>query len=143
MPKPTCKTCDDSKFIEAGGRQVSCRDCEPAAQLKADQERFRANARLMNPGELQAENTILRRLLWIAYSQGKGYGDDGEMQFEGIDFKRMTIEEIQNAITRCGVQRIPSRPQPTKPVIEAGVPAIQIALQSGASPGTNRMSKTE
>ena len=106
MPKPTCKTCDDSKFIEAGGRQVSCRDCEPAAQLKADQERFRANARLMNPGELQAENTILRRLLWIAYSQGKGYGDDGEMQFEGIDFKRMTIEEIQNAITRRGLQRI-------------------------------------
>ena len=95
MPKPTCKTCDDSKFIEAGGRQVSCRDCEPAAQLKADQERFRANARLMNPGELE-----------IAYSQGKGYGDDGEMQFEGIDFKRMTIEEIQNAITRRGVQRI-------------------------------------
>jgi hypothetical protein len=28
------------------------------------------------------------------------------MQFEGIDFKRMTIEEIQNAITRRGLQRI-------------------------------------
>ena len=106
MSKPTCRTCDDSKFIEAGSRRISCRDCEPAAQLKADQERFRANAGLMNPGELETENKILRRLLWIAYSQGKGYGDDGEMQFEGIDFKRMTIEEIQNAITRCGVQRI-------------------------------------
>src|ERR1035438_72488 len=38
---------------------------------------------------------------------------------------------------------LPSRLQPTKPVIEAGIPAIQIALQSGASPGTKRMNRSE
>src|ERR1017187_6437082 len=103
MPKPTCKTCDDFKFMEACGRRIPCRDCAAAAQMKVDQDRYRANARLMNPGDLDAENKILRRLLWIAYSQGKGYGDDGEMQFEGIDFKRMTIEEIRNGITRRGL----------------------------------------
>jgi hypothetical protein len=42
-----------------------------------------------------AENQRLRELLWMAWSNGMGYGDDGEMQFAGMDFKRDSLELLE------------------------------------------------
>jgi hypothetical protein len=52
----------------------------------------------MSNEELQAENKTLRRLLWLTFPGG--YGDDGEMQADGIDFKRQTAQEIEAQIDR-------------------------------------------
>lgn len=60
----------------------------------------------MTNNEMEAENKIFRRLLWIAHAKGLGYGDDGEMQFDRIDFKRMTAQEIEAAITCRGQQKV-------------------------------------
>jgi regulator of replication initiation timing len=37
----------------------------------------------------------LRELLWMAWSNGMGYGDDGELQFAGMDFKRDSLELLE------------------------------------------------
>jgi hypothetical protein len=66
--------------------------------MKVARERFQADKRLMDPGALEAENKILRRLLWLTFPGG--YGDDGEMQADSIDFKRMTAQEIEAQIER-------------------------------------------
>lgn len=48
----------------------------------------------------------LRRLLAVAYSGSKLYTDDGELQdgstLPVIDFKRDTVDEIEEAITERG-----------------------------------------
>jgi hypothetical protein len=62
------------------------------------------NCDLARVQELEAENLILRRLLWMVYSQGRGYGDDGELQFEMIDFKRMSAQEIDALMQRRAMQ---------------------------------------
>ena len=59
----------------------------------------------MTPDEL-----ILRRLLWFRHNCPLAalYGDDGEMQCNscGIDFKRFTAQEIDEAFIRIGMQRL-------------------------------------
>ena len=72
--------------------------CEPVAKPKAEQTASKKSKPPSNE-DLMAENKVLRRLLWICHAQGHGYGDDGEMQFDGIDFKRMSAQEIQTSIT--------------------------------------------
>lgn len=51
-------------------------------------------------GGLSDQLKIARELLWAAWSNGLGYGDDGEMQWDCIDFKRMPMQEIQEIIFR-------------------------------------------
>jgi len=41
------------------------------------------------------EISRLRYLLWCAWSNCQGYGDDGELQFEGMDFKRGAVELLE------------------------------------------------
>lgn len=50
------------------------------------------------------ENT--QRLLWLAFSNGSGYGDDGEMQWNCIDFKRGSITQIAEAIERHNLNEL-------------------------------------
>ena len=48
----------------------------------------------------------LRYLLWCAWDDGSGYGDDGEMQFDGMDFKRDPIELLEQKIQERNVSLI-------------------------------------
>ena len=46
------------------------------------------------PGLLE-ENKALRKLVWLSHGcNNMPYGDDGEMQCCGIDFKRLSVEDI-------------------------------------------------
>lgn len=54
----------------------------------------------------KAENLALRRLLWLAHSDGTQYGDDGEMQIGMIDFKRDPVDSIQAAIRDRGLRTL-------------------------------------
>jgi hypothetical protein len=51
---------------------------------------------------LEAENLEFRRMLWMAHTHGRGYGDDGALQDTTrrpfIDWKRDTIEQIHEAL---------------------------------------------
>jgi len=54
---------------------------------------------------LQLERDALRELLWLNHAQytpyvHAPYGDDGEKQCCGIDFKRWSVEEIQAHLDR-------------------------------------------
>lgn len=53
--------------------------------------------------DLQEENLGLRQCLWLLHPDpiGMKYGDDGEMQLQGIDFKRQPAEEIIQATTKA------------------------------------------
>ena len=55
----------------------------------------------MTPEEAYNEIMKLKELLWIRHgcSFNALYGDDGEMQCSscGLDFKRMTAKELENA----------------------------------------------
>lgn len=46
-------------------------------------------------GAVMEENLTLRRLLWAAHPSEIKYGDDGELQSDGIDFLRMPAQEIE------------------------------------------------
>ena len=52
------------------------------------------------------EEYRLRRLLWLAHNDGTAYGDDGEMQLRGVDFKRDSVDRIEEAITQWGRERV-------------------------------------
>jgi hypothetical protein len=54
--------------------------------------------------DLADQLKIARRMLWMCYSQGTGYGDDGEMQWNGIDFKRERLQDIQDTIHKRGLE---------------------------------------
>lgn len=65
--------------------------------------------------ELEAEEALLRRLLWLRHGCPVQtlYGDDGEMQCGtcGIDFVRATAETIQAIWRRAAIESI-NRPPP-------------------------------
>jgi hypothetical protein len=58
----------------------------------------------------EAENTTLRKLLWIRHTSTPGalYGDDGEMQCGecGIDFKRLPAAEIDRLFYEAGLRKL-------------------------------------
>lgn len=56
--------------------------------------------------EASASERILRRLLWAAHANGGGYGDDGELQFESMDFKRMPAHQLESMIAERGMKQI-------------------------------------
>lgn len=56
---------------------------------------------------LISENSRLRRLLWLAHGPGDGgYGDDGEMQWRGVDFKRGTVDQIERVIKERAMEKL-------------------------------------
>ena len=57
------------------------------------------------------DEALLREMLWIRHDQhhfSALYGDDGEMQCAvcGIDFKRWTVKEIQDAFIRIALTKL-------------------------------------
>ena len=79
-----------------------------ALALSADEATERAEKAEV---ELEAarkgtERLRLRYLLWCAWDDGSGYGDDGEMQFDGMDFKRDPIELLEQKIQERNVSLI-------------------------------------
>ena len=74
------------------------------------------NAWNARPGEdavVAAErekNLKLRKLVWLLHGDGIThlYGDDGEMQCTRcmIDFKRMSVDEIEKRLTRRNIERL-------------------------------------
>lgn len=66
-------------------------------------ESFLCLTRAVN--DLRAENRIFRALLWLAWAKGGGYGDDGELQWNMIDFKRDTAQSIEAELHRIGLER--------------------------------------
>lgn len=63
---------------------------------------------------MEDDQLRLRLLLWSAYNDGTGYGDDGELQLWGIDFKRSSVSEIEGAIIdrRLTMLRMEALPLP-------------------------------
>lgn len=55
--------------------------------------------------DLTDQLKIARELLWMAFSNGMGYGDDGEMQWNFIDFKRDRMQDIQNTILTRNLEK--------------------------------------
>lgn len=59
--------------------------------------------------DLEAENRILRRLLWLSHGCPFPalYGDDGEMQCHKccLDFKRDSAQKIDERFTEVGMER--------------------------------------
>jgi hypothetical protein len=55
--------------------------------LKERQEQARAEIK-----QAEGETATIRKELWLGHGHEGLYGDDGEMQCQGFDFKRDTIE---------------------------------------------------
>ena len=51
---------------------------------------------------LEQDNIVLRKLLWLSRNDGSAYGDDGEMQLRGLDYRRMPVSELDAAIQHEG-----------------------------------------
>lgn len=83
------------------------------------------HATKMYAAALEKDNSKLRLMLWLRHDAQHNsvlYGDDGEMQCAacGIDFKRYTPREIEQAFTRIGMERLAiaqKEPQPARAVI--------------------------
>ena len=63
--------------------------------------------------DLEKENMILRKLLWLLHGHDRQYGDDGEMQCEQCfkeygfwDWKRTPATEIQERIERAQYKKL-------------------------------------
>jgi len=72
--------------------------------------------------ELEEDNTILRKLLWINHGCDRSalYGDDGEMQCNKcmIDFKRMSAKEIQTIWRSRWHKYVKEHPEEVKKILD-------------------------
>ena len=56
--------------------------------------------------DLKKSEMQFRELLWLRCNDGSAYGDDGEMQLWGIDFKRQPVDEIEEALYWIGIKKL-------------------------------------
>ena len=86
--------------LQASAVAFQKRALKAEAELVTARETIKLAVRL----KLQAQDALdvtrkdterLRELLWMAWSNGMGYGDDGELQFAGMDFKRDSLELLE------------------------------------------------
>lgn len=87
--------------------------------------------------DLIDENARLRKLLWAAHAVGDGgYGDDGELQWRGVDFKRGPISQIEELIEFRNMEKLARAAHTASPRDPTEAPKPADNLQVDPEKGT-------
>lgn len=91
----------DTEVIRGFIENCDCQSASVKAMSAVSAALDRQQAEL---DRLRAEREEWRKALWLAYNDGTAYGDDGEMQLWGIDFKRESLDQIIKAVVKRNVE---------------------------------------